>query len=287
MKKVLKSVCTGLLAGAVILSGASGLVISPDVMSAATVKPPTVDQMIAKLTATSKTLKSFHWKMNETVTLQSGGMTSNDTGSMDLDINRLPKFVASGSAYAKSLDLTFGLFANDKEFYQLVDGGFINSQAEEATADPESAESGEELFDPEAQYWLPMEQEDWDTLYSKSQFDPGSVLDSVKNYKKFMKVTNAGTQTVLQFTITEPNAAKALIQLYDRDNLEAGATVQPKTVTWKLYANSKTWQTEKLTVDLNYTLVKDAEKNTYTTKTVAVYSNHNKVANIVKPAELE
>lgn len=99
-----------------------------------------------------------------------------------------------------------------------------------------------------------------------------------------MKVSTAGAQTVLQFTVTDPTAAKGIIKLYDQENLWDGETVQPKSVTWKLFVNTKTWQTEKLIVDLSYVLVSDGAKDTYTTKIEAKYSKNNKGAAIVKPS---
>ncbi|MNI75392.1 hypothetical protein D3C73_1315400 [compost metagenome] len=113
------------------------------------------------------------------------------------------------------------------------------------------------------------------------------MLFSVKNYKKSMKVAVVGTQTVMQFTSTDPATAKAIIKLYDQENLGDGETLLPKSVTWKVFLNTKTWQTEKLTVDLSYVLQSDDSKDTYTTKIEAKYSKHNKVGAVTKPAELE
>lgn len=295
MRKSWKSAGKVLVAGALLFSVTIGGASHPATVSAAGAKAPTADQMLGKLTAASKTLKSFHLNATKKQTFQSGGMSLGNTNTLNLDINRLPSFAAAGTFEIGILEESFELYANSKEVYQVVDGSYLLEDEEDADATDDSGNAAAaedtlvdgEPVDPDAQYWIPMEQEDWAAIYSKGQYDPASVLDSVKSYKKIMKTTVAGAQTVLQFTVTDAKAAKALITLYDRENLSEGAVVQPKSVTWKLYANSKTWQTEKLTVDLNYTQVEDGEKNGYTTKIEAKYSNHNKVAAIAKPAELE
>ncbi|MNW59394.1 hypothetical protein D3C74_373070 [compost metagenome] len=201
-----------------------------------------------------------------------------------------------GNVDISLLETSYDLYANDKEFYYLVDGSELTDDSEDYAADAEEegdvsnsdvvTDDGEPI-DPEAQYWLELEKQEWESFYSKAQYDPASMLYSVKNVKKSMKVTTVGTQTVMQFTVTDPAAAKGIIALYDQENLWDGETLQPKSVTWKLFVNSKTWQTEKLTVDLSYALAADGEKDIYTTKIEAKYSKNNKVPTIVKPAELE
>ncbi|MBY9080798.1 hypothetical protein KIH86_13330 [Paenibacillus sp. HN-1] len=285
-----------LIAGAVLVSGSIGWTSHPvTVSAAANNKVITADQMLAKLATTSKTLKNFHLSSTKKQDLQIGSMRIGNTNTLNLDINRLPSFAAAGSVNIGFLGTDFELYANDKEYYKVVDGSDLIDEYDEDTAsgdvygdsaNGEAVNSADEI-DPDSQYWVGLDQEDWYSLYTKGQFDPASVLDSVKAYKKSMKVSTAGTQTILQFTLTDAKAAKAVISLYDRENLYEGAVIQPKSVTWKLYANSKTWQTERLTVDLNYTLVEDGEKDVYTTKIDAKYSAHNKVATIVKPSELE
>ncbi|KGE17039.1 DUF6612 family protein [Paenibacillus wynnii] len=292
MKRNWKAVCTGIIAGAMLLTGNTGWMSQSEVASAASAKPLTVDQVIGKLTASSKTLKSYHLNSNKKLDIQTSGMSFSVSNTLDIDINRLPKFSATGTNELKyfGTESSFDLYANDKEFYQLLDGSMLIEQNEDETTvseDDVTGESGEEPIDPDAQYWVLADKLDWDALYTKGQFDPASMLDSVKNYKKSMKVSDVGSQTVLQFTITEPKAAKMLIELYDQDIVMDSGTIQPKSVTWKLYANKKTWQTEKLTVNLSYSLVVDGEKDTHNTKIEAKYSNHNKVAVVVKPAELE
>lgn len=287
MNKVLKWVCTGMVTGALLLTGTTGLISKTEVVSAATAKPLTVDQMMGKLTAASKTLKSYHLNSTKKQNLQLGDMRFSNINTLDVDINRQPKFAAIGTFKLEFLDTTFDfdLYANDNEFYYLVDGSTLLDE-EYGYEEYEVEDTGEPI-DPDGLYWITMEKEEWDILYSKGQFDPASVLDSVKNYKKSMKVTDVGSQSILQFTVTEPKAAKAMIDLYDRDLVRDAETVQPKSVTWKLYVNKKTFQTEKLTVDMSYVLVESGEKETITTKVEAKYSSHNKIATVVKPAEIE
>ncbi|MBY0014010.1 DUF6612 family protein [Paenibacillus typhae] len=299
MRKVLKAIGTSLVAGALLLSGAAGGVAGPETVSAAAskvpaAKTPTADQVISKVTAASKTLKNFHIDVTKKQDVQSGGVKISNTNTLNLDINRLPVFAAAGSVKVSLLETSYELYANDKEFYYLVDGSELIADSEETYEDSEDGSSTDavtdgdgEPIDPDAQYWIDLEKEEWETFYSKGQYDPAVMLDSVKAYKKSMKVSTAGTQTVMQFTLTDPAAAKAVITLYDQENLWDGETLQPKSVTWKVFVNSKTWQTEKLTVDLNYVLAADGAKDTYTTKIEAKYSKNNKTAPIVKPAELE
>lgn len=285
-------------AGALLLSGTAGWMPGPEVASAATTaaKPPTVDQVISKVTAASKTLKNFHLDVIKKQEIQTGGIRISNTNTLKLDISRLPNFAAVGNVDISLLETSYDLYANDKEFYYLVDGSELTDDSEDYAADAEEdgdvsnsdvvTDDGEPI-DPEAQYWLELEKQEWESFYSKAQYDPASMLYSVKNVKKSMKVTTVGTQTVMQFTVTDPAAAKGIIALYDQENLWDGETLQPKSVTWKLFVNSKTCQTEKLTVDLSYALAADGEKDTYTTKIEAKYSKNNKVTTIVKPAELE
>lgn len=257
---------------------------NPNVASAATAKALTADQVISKVTTASKTLKNFHLDVTKKQDIQSGGVRINNINTLNLDINRLPNFAAAGKVNISLLEKSYDLYANDKEFYYLVDGSELIDDSEDDSTD--SDDDGEPI-DPDAQYWIGLEKTDWEAFYSKGQYDPVSMLDSVKNYKKSMKVSNVGTQTVLQFTITDPTAAKGIITLYDQENLWDGETLQPKSVTWKLFVNTKTFQTEKLTVDLSYALAQDGAKDTYTTKIEAKYSKNNKGTTIVKPAELQ
>ncbi|WP_310830336.1 DUF6612 family protein [Paenibacillus pedocola] len=299
MKKVSKTVGTIMAAGALLLSGTVGWMPGPEVASAATTaaKPPTVDQVIGKVTAAAKTLKNFHLDVIKKQEIQTGGVKVSNTNTLKLDISRLPNFAAAGNVDISLLETSYDLYANDKEFYYLVDGSELIADSEDTAAD--TGEDGEvsssdavtdgdgEPIDPEAQYWLGLEKQEWESFYSKAQYDPASMLNSVKNVKKSMKVTTVGTQTVLQVTVTDPAAAKGLIALYDQENLWDGETLEPKSATWKLFLNTKTWQTEKLTVDLSYALAADGTKDTYTTKIEAKYSKNNKVTPITKPAELE
>lgn len=285
-------------AGALLLSGTASWMPGPEVASAATTaaKPPTVDQVISKVTAAAKTLKNFHLDVIKKQEIQTGGVRISNTNTLKLDISRLPNFAAAGYVDISLLETSYDLYANDKEFYYLVDGSELIDESEDYTADDEEngdvsssdvvADDGEPI-DPEAQYWLGLEKQEWESFYSKAQYDPASMLNSVKNVKKSMKVTTVGTQTVLQVTVTDPAAAKGLIALYDQENLWDGETLVPKSATWKLFLNTKTWQTEKLTVDLSYALAADGTKDTYTTKIEAKYSKNNKVTTITKPAELE
>ncbi|MNO43917.1 hypothetical protein D3C76_341500 [compost metagenome] len=284
MKRFLKTIGTSLAVGALLLSGTIGWLSNPEVVSAATTKAVTADQMISKVTAASKAIKNFHLDVIKKLDIQSGGVRISNTNTLKLDINRLPNFAAAGTIDSSLLESSYSLYANDKEFYYLVDGSELMDESEDDSA---GYDDDGEPIDPDAQYWIGLEKAEWNAFYSKGQYDPVSMLDSVKNYKKSMKVSTAGAQTVLQFTITDPTAAKALIALYDQENLWDGETVQPKSVTWKLFVNTKTWQTEKLTVDLSYVLASDGEKDTYTTKIEAKYSKNNKATSIVKPAELE
>lgn len=277
-----KTIGTGLAAGALLLSGTIGWMSNPEVVSAATSAAVTADQMISKVTAASKALKNFHLDVTKKQDIQSGGVRISNTNTLKLDINRLPNFAAAGTVDSSLLKTSYSLYANDKEYYYLVDGSELIDESEDEGYDDDG-----EPIDPNAQYWLGLEKVEWDAFYSKGQYDPVSMLDSVKSYKKSMKVNNVGAQTVLQFTITDPTAAKGIIALYDQENLWDGESVQPKSVTWKLFVNTKTWQTEKLTVDLSYVLTSDGEKDTYTTKIEAKYSKNNKGTAIVKPAELE
>ncbi len=283
-------------AGALLLSGTAGWMPGPEVASAATTaaKPPTVDQVIGKVTAAAKTLKNFHLDVIKKQEIQTGGVKVSNTNTLKLDISRLPNFAAAGSVDISLLETSYDLYANDKEFYYLVDGSELIADSEDTAADTGEVSSSDavtdgdgEPIDPEAQYWLELEKKEWESFYSKAQYDPASMLNSVKNVKKSMKVTTVGTQTVLQFTVTDPAAAKAIIALYDQENLWDGETLLPKSATWKLFLNTKTWQTEKLTVDLSYALAADGTKDTYTTKIEAKYSKNNKVTPITKPAELE
>ncbi|MDF9843139.1 MULTISPECIES: DUF6612 family protein [unclassified Paenibacillus] len=309
MKKVLKTIGTSLVAGALLLSGAAGGVSGPGTVSAAAAKAPaakapaakapaakapTADQVISKVAAAAKTLKNFHIDVTKKQDVQSGGVKISNINTLNLDINRLPAFAAAGSVKVSLLETSYELYANDKEFYYLVDGSELIADSEENYEDSEDGSSTDvvtdgdgEPIDPDAQYWIDLEKEEWETFYSKSQYDPAAILDSVKAYKKSMKVSTAGTQTVMQFTLTDPAAAKAVITLYDQENLWDSETLLPKSVTWKVFVNTKTWQTEKLTVDLSYVLAADGAKDTYTTKIEAKYSKNNKTAPIVKPAELE
>lgn len=299
MKKVLKTIGTGLVAGAMLLSGAAGGVYGTETVSAAAskapaAKAPTADQVISKVAAAAKTLKNFHIDVTKKQDVQSGGVKISNTNTLNLDINRLPAFAAAGSVKVSLLETSYELYANDKEFYYLVDGSELIADSEETYEDSEDGSSTDvvtdgdgEPIDPDAQYWIDLQKEEWDTFYSKGQYDPAAMLDSVKAYKKAMKVSTAGAQTVMQFTLTDPAAAKAVITLYDQENLWDGETLLPKSVTWKVFVNTKTWQTEKLTVDLSYVLAADGAKDTYTTKIEAKYSKNNKTAPIVKPAELE
>jgi hypothetical protein len=285
MKRFLKTIGTSLAVGALLLSGTIGWLSNPEVVSAAaTTKAVTADQMISKVTAASKAIKNFHLDVIKKLDIQSGGMRISNTNTLKLDINRLPNFAAAGTIDSSLLESSYSLYANDKELYYLVDGSELMDESEDDSA---GYDDDGEPIDPDAQYWIGLEKAEWDALYTKGQYDPVSMLDSVKNYKKSMKVSTAGAQTILQFTITDPTAAKTLIALYDQENLWDGETVQPKSVTWKLFVNTKTWQTEKLTVDLSYVLASDGEKDTYTTKIEAKYSKNNKGTSIVKPAELE
>lgn len=287
---------TGVALGALLLSGTIGWTSHTEVASAAAAKAPTVDQMIAKVTAASTTLKNFHLNATKKLDIQAGGIRVNNINKLSLDVNRLPNFAAVGKINISLLEKSYDLYANAKEFYILMDGSeLIAASQDDAVANEDDSEvsppvveeSGEEQLDPNSQYWVETEKKEWESFYSKSQYDPASMLNSVKNYKKLMKVNNVGKQTVLQFTTTDPKAAKAIIELYDQENLWDGETLQPKSVTWKLFVNTKTWQTEKLTVDLNYSLVLEEEKDIYTTKIEATYSKYNKIATIVRPAELE
>ncbi|KUP21956.1 DUF6612 family protein [Paenibacillus sp. DMB5] len=299
MKKVLKTIGTSLVAGALLLSGAAGGVSGTETVSAAAskapaAKAPTADQVISKVAAAAKTLKNFHIDVTKKQDVQSGGVKISNTNTLNLDINRLPAFAAAGSVKVSLLETSYELYANDNEFYYLVDGSELIADSEETYEDSEDGSSTDvvtdgdgEPIDPDAQYWIDLQKEEWDTFYSKGQYDPAAMLDSVKAYKKAMKVSTAGAQTVMQFTLTDPAAAKAVITLYDQENLWDGETLLPKSVTWKVFVNTKTWQTEKLTVDLSYVLAADGAKDTYTTKIEAKYSKNNKTAPIVKPAELE
>ncbi|WP_405176169.1 DUF6612 family protein [Paenibacillus sp. FSL H8-0261] len=282
MKSFFKTIGTSLAVGALLLSGTIGWMSNPEVVSAATTTAVTADQMISKVTAASKAIKNFHLDVIKKQDIQSGGVRISNTNTLKLDINRLPNFAAAGTVDSSLLETSYSLYANDKEFYYLVDGSELIDESEDEGYDDDG-----EPIDPDAQYWIALEKMEWDSFYSKGQYDPVSMLDSVKNYKKSMKVSTAGAQTVLQFTVTDPTAAKGIIKLYDQENLWDGETVQPKSVTWKLFVNTKTWQTEKLTVDLSYVLTSDGEKDTYNTKIEAKYSKNNKGTTIVKPAELE
>ncbi|MDH6426482.1 DUF6612 family protein [Paenibacillus sp. FSL R7-0048] len=282
MNSFFKTIGTSLAVGALLLSGTIGWMSNPGVVSAATSTVVTADQMISKVTAASKAIKNFHLDVTKKQDIQSGGVRISNTNTLKLDINRLPNFAAAGTVASSLLETSYSLYANDKEFYYLVDGSELIDESEDEGYDDDG-----EPIDPDAQYWLGLEKTEWDAFYSKGQYDPVSMLDSVKSYKKSMKVSTAGAQTVLQFTVTDPTAAKGIIKLYDQENLWDGETVQPKSVTWKLFVNTKTWQTEKLIVDLSYVLVSDGAKDTYTTKIEAKYSKNNKGAAIVKPAELE
>lgn len=281
-------------AGVLLLSGTAGWMPGPEVASAATTaaKAPTVDQVISKVTAAAKTLKNFHLDVIKKQEIRTGGVTVSNTNTLKLDISRLPNFAAAGNVDISMLETSYDLYANDKEFYYLVDGSELLADAADSGSDGEVSGSeyvGEdgEPIDPDTQYWLELQKQEWEAFYSKGQYDPASMLDSVKNYKKSMKVTNVGTQTVMQFTVTDPAAAKGIITLYDQENLWDGETLQPKSVTWKVFVNSKTWQTEKLTVDLSYALAQDGAKDTYTTKIEAKYSKNNKVTTITKPDVLQ
>ncbi|AIQ54952.1 DUF6612 family protein [Paenibacillus sp. FSL R7-0331] len=304
MKRVLKTIGTSLVAGAVLLSGAAGGGAGSDTVSAAAAKTPaakapaakvpTADQVISNVTAAAKTLKNFHIDVIKKQDVQSGGVKISNTNTLNLDINRLPAFAAAGSVKVSLLETSYELYANAKESYYLVDGSELIADSEGSYEDSEEFSNTDavtdgdgEPIDPDAQYWIDLEKEEWDTFYSKGQYDPAAMLDSVKAYKKSMKVSIAGAQTVMQFTLTDPAAAKAVITLYDQENLWDGETLQPKSVTWKVFVNTKTWQTEKLTVDLSYVLAADGAKDIYTTKIEAKYSKNNKTATIVKPAELE
>lgn len=284
MKSYLKRIGTSLAVAALLLSGAFGGLLNPEVVSAAAKTAVTADQMITKVTAASKSLKNFHLDVIKKQDIQSGGIRITNTNTLKLDINRLPNFAAIGTVDSSILEASYSLYANDKEFHYLVYGSELIDESEDASTSYD--DDGEEI-DPDAQYWIELEKRDWDAFYSKGQFDPASMLDSVKSYKKSMKVSTAGTQTVLQFTITDPKAAKGLIALYDQENLWDGEIVHPKSVTWKLFVNTKTWQTEKLTVDLSYALESDGEKDAYTTKIEAKYSKNNKVPAVIKPVELQ
>lgn len=270
------------------LTGNTSWMPQAEVASAATSKPLTVDQVIGKLTASAKTLKSYHLNSNKKMDIQREIMSFGITNTLDLDILRQPTFAAKGTLELGDMDdldakMSFDLYANDKEFYHMLDVNSLFDESEDETnPNNESDESSVDAND-----WVPMDKTDWDALFTRSQYDPASMLDSVKNYKKLMKVVDAGSQTVLQFTITDPKASKVLIQLYDRDNVADLGTIQPKSVSWKLYINKKTCYTEKLAVNLNYSLVEDGQKDTISTKIEAKYSSHNKVAGVVKPTELE
>ena len=299
MKKVSRTLGTVMAAGVLLLSGTAGWMSVPEVAAAAATaaKPPTADQVISKVTAATKTLKNFHLDVTKKQDIQTGGVRVSNTNTLKLDISRLPNFAAAGSVQISLLEKSYDLYANDKEFYYLVDGSELISDSEDdATGTDENGEVSSsdvvtdgdgEPIDPDAQYWMGLEKQEWESFYSKGQYDPATMLDYVKSVKKSMKVTTAGTQTVLQFTVTDPAAAKGIITLYDQENLWDGETLLPKSATWKVFVNSKTWQTEKLTVDLSYALAKDGAKDTYTTKIEAKYSKNNKVTTITKPAELE
>jgi hypothetical protein len=299
MKKVTRTLGTVMAAGVLLLSGTASWMSGPEVASAAATaaKPPTADQVISKVTAAAKTLKNFHLDVTKKQDIQTGGVRVSNTNTLKLDISRLPNFAAAGSVQISLLEKSYDLYANDKEFYYLVDGSELISDSEDdATGTDENGEVSSsdvvtdgdgEPIDPDAQYWMGLEKQEWESFYSKGQYDPATMLDSVKSVKKLMKVTTVGTQTVLQFTVTDPAAAKGIITLYDQENLWDGETLLPKSATWKVFVNSKTWQTEKLTVDLSYALAKDGAKDTYTTKIEAKYSKNNKVTTITKPAELE
>jgi hypothetical protein len=283
MNKYWKSLGTGLVAGALLLTGTTSGITGAEVASAATPAKLTVEQAFGKLTASAKALKSFHLDSTKSLDLLLEGEHYPNTDFVDLDINRSPKFAAMGSV--SDLDgFSIDLYANDNEFYTLLDGSLLMDDYEED--DTASGDLEENAFDPDSEYWVESEKFVWDTIYTKSQYDPAYILDLVKNYKKSMKVTETGSQAVLTLTVTEPNAAKSIIKVYDNDMVD-GLTTQPKSVTWKLYANKKTWQIEKLAVTLNYVLIEDGEKMTVNTKVDAKYTNHNKVATIVKPAEIE
>ena len=283
MNKYWKSVCKGLAAGALLLTGTTGGITGGEIASAAVPAKLTLEQAFGKLTAPAKALKSFHLSSTKSFDILIDGEKYTSADIVDLDINRLPKFAAIGTVNDLEDD-PIGFYATDNEYYGLLDGYLLLDEDEDLTS--EDTQDGDEAIDPDAEYWVELSKGVWDNIYTKSQFDPGYILDLVKNYKKSMKVTETESQAVLTMSVADPNAAKSLIKVYNKD-LTEDATIQPKTVTWKLYANKKSWQFEKLVVDMNFNLVEDGEKILVKTKVEAKYTSQNKVSTIVKPVEIE